>query len=365
MELSAQTLDLALRTPFRISRGVQEVAHNVVAQIEAGDLHGIGEGAPSAYYGERCETVLVAFSYFTDVLGDDPTRIEEIHQRLDAALGGNTAAKAAIDMALYDLLGKRLGAPVYQLLGLNPAATPRTSFTIGLDTPEEMARRAAAATGWPVLKIKLGTPRDLEIVRAIRGVSSATLRVDANGGWQPREALRVIEQLAAYDIEFVEQPVPAHDLAGLRFVRERSPLPIIADESCVTLTDIPRVAACADGINVKLMKCGGIGPALKMIATARAHGLRVMLGCMVESSLACTAAAQISPLVDYADLDGPVLIANDPYDGVQYDAGKLVLPDRSGLGVRRRGTLADAVGESGIRASGKRGLRAATTGERE
>jgi L-alanine-DL-glutamate epimerase-like enolase superfamily enzyme len=238
---------------------------------------------------------------------------------------------------LYDLAGQRLGVPVYRLLGLNPARTPLTSFTIGIDTPEEMARGAReAGRQYPILKIKVGTPRDLENVRAIRDATDATLRVDANAGWTPKAAVQHIAALADYGVELVEQPVAAGDLEGLRFVRERSPLPIFADESCVTVDDVPRLAGVVDGINIKLAKCGGLRNALRMIATARAHHLRVMLGCMVSSSLAITAAAHLSPLVDYADLDGGLLLAADPFAGVRVEAGKLILPDAPGLGVSRR-----------------------------
>jgi L-alanine-DL-glutamate epimerase-like enolase superfamily enzyme len=337
MNLTAHTLDLTLQTPFRIARGVQRTADNVLAQLEADDLVGWGEAAPRPYYGEQRESVLIALSYLQGALGDDPMLIEDIGAAMERTLGGNMSARAAVDMALYDLMGQRLGVPLYQLLGLNPEKTPRTSLTIGIDTPEAMARRAHEARDFPILKIKLGTPNDLEIVRAIRDVTKATLRVDANAAWTPKEAVRTINALEPYDVEFVEQPVPAHELSGLRFVREHVALPIIADESCVTFKDVAKVAECADGINIKLMKCGGISQALKMIHAARAHGLCVMLGCMIESSLAITAAAHLSPLVDYADLDGPLLVADDPFEGVQIDAGRLVLPVRPGLGVRRRG----------------------------
>ena len=336
MELTAQALDLTLNVPFRISRGVQNVAHNVLVQVEDDGMSGVGEAAPSGFYGEKCESVLMALSYFAEHLGDDPMLIEDISANLSQVMRGNAAARAAVDMALYDLMGQRLGVPLYQLLGLNPARTPLTSFTIGLDTPAEMARKAHEAAQYPVLKIKLGTENDLDIVRAIRDVTDAPLRVDANAAWTPKQAIRTINALEPFAIEFVEQPVPASDLDGLRLVREHTSVPIFADESCVTLEDVPRMAGRVDGINIKLMKCGGISQALKMIATARAHHLQVMLGCMVESSVAITAAAQISPLVDYADLDGALLVANDPFEGVQIERGKMALPDRPGLGVRRR-----------------------------
>ncbi len=332
-----EPLDLKLRTPFRISRGVQHFAHNVLVELSADGLTAIGEAAPSAFYGERRETVLAALPHLLDAVTDGPHAIEDVSEVMARVFHhGNAAAKAAVDMAVYDLLGKQLGVPVYRLLGLNPDRTPYTSFTIAIDTPGAMARLARDAREYPILKIKLGTPDDVAIVRAIREVSDATLRVDANAAWTPKQAIRIINELAPFNIEFVEQPVAAADLNGLRLVREHVPVPVIADESCVTLDDVARVAECADGINIKLMKCGGIRPALAMIHAARAHHLKVMLGCMIESSLSITAAVQLSPLVDYADLDGPLLVESDPYDGVRYEGGKLLLPDRPGLGVVRR-----------------------------
>lgn len=352
MELTAQALDLTLTVPFRISRSVQHVAHNVLTQIEDDGLTGIGEAAPSGFYGEKCESVLMALSYFAEHLGDDAMLIEDIAADLYRVMRGNAAARAAVDMALYDLMGQRLGVPIYQLLGLNPDRTPVTSFTIGLDSPVEMTRKVRQASQFPVFKIKLGTPNDLEIVRAIRDVTDARLRVDANAAWTPKQAIKTINALEPYDIEFVEQPVAASDLDGLRLVREHTAIPIFADESCVTLEDVPQMAGRVDGINIKLMKCGGISQALKMIATARALHLQVMLGCMIESSVSITAAAQISPLVDYADLDGALLVADDPFDGVTFDRGKLVLPERPGLGVRKRASA--ELGTKPIRAQSAR-----------
>ncbi len=336
LHIDAKPIDLKLATPFRIARNVQYTSPNVIVQVNADNYTGYGEASPSEYYGESQETVLACVALFAGNLGDDPFQLEDIHRRLDKIIRLHPSAKAAVDMALYDIIGQQLGVPIYKLLGLNPARTPHTSFTIGLDTPRQMAKKALLAKEYPILKVKVGTRHDLEILKAIRDVSNATIRVDANAGWTPKEAIRIITALAPYNIEFVEQPVAAQDLTGLKLVRENVPLPIIADESCVTLEDIPRVAECADGINIKLMKCGGINQALKMIAAARSHNLRIMLGCMIESSLAVTAAAHLTPLVDYADLDGHLLIDNDPYEGVQIENGKLVLPDRPGLGLRER-----------------------------
>src|SRR6266568_8471229 len=265
LHIDAKPVDLKLTTPFRISRGVQAISSNVIVQINANDYTGYGEASPSEYYGESVETVLACISMLAGNLGDDPFLIEDIMERLDEIIRLHPSAKAAVDMALYDLIGKSLGVPLYKLLGLNPKRTPRTSFTIGLDTPEEMTRKVLLAKDYPILKIKVGTKRDLEIIKTIRDVTSAVIRVDANTGWTPKEAIKMINALAPYNIEFVEQPVAAHDLKGLKLVRDNVPLPIIADESCVTVEDIPRVAECVDGINIKLMKCGGIRNALKMI----------------------------------------------------------------------------------------------------
>ncbi len=336
LHLTAQPIDLKLTTPFRISRGVQHTAANVLVEIPYQNHIGYGEAAPNHYYGETRDIVLAALSAFEDHLGDDPFLIDEITRRLDQRVRLNPAAKAAVDMALYDLVGKLLGVPVYKLLGLSPTQAAQTSYTIGIDTPENMARKAQQARDYPILKIKVGTPRDLDNLKAIRDVSSAIIRVDANTAWTPKEAIKMIQAIEPYHIEFVEQPTTPRDLDGLRLIRENAPIPIIADESCVAVEDIPRLAGCVDGVNFKLMKSGGITNVLKMIHVARAHHLRVMIGCMIESSLAITAAAHLTPLVDYADLDGHLLIDNDPFAGVTVEQGKLILPDAPGLGVRKR-----------------------------
>jgi L-alanine-DL-glutamate epimerase-like enolase superfamily enzyme len=228
-----------------------------------------------------------------------------------------------------------LGVPVYELLGLDPTATPRTSFTIGIAAPEVMARKAAEARQYPILKVKVGTPHDEANLEAIRRERpDAVIRVDANAAWTAKEAVERIEALSAFDLELVEQPVDSQDLEGLGLVTQSVSLPVIADESCIVPADVPKVAPYADGINIKLMKCGGIYPALQMIYLARAHQLKIMMGCMIESSLAITAAAHLSPLIDYADLDGQLLIDDDPYSGVRVENGRLILPEGPGLGVQ-------------------------------
>lgn len=239
--------------------------------------------------------------------------------------------------AAYDLFGKSVGQPLYRLLGLDPQRTPLTSFTIGIAEPEEMARKAGEAQLYPILKVKVGTDDDIARLTAIRHARpEAIIRVDANGAWTPRQAITMIERLQPFDIQFVEQPVAAHDIAGLAWVRDHAPLPIFADESCVTALDVPRVTSAVDGIVVKLAKTGGILGALEQITAARLAGKQTMLGCMIETSVGITAAAHLSPLVDYADLDGNLLILDDPFTGVTVKEGKLILPEKPGLGITPR-----------------------------
>jgi L-alanine-DL-glutamate epimerase-like enolase superfamily enzyme len=239
-------------------------------------------------------------------------------------------------MALYDLAGQRLGVPVYGLLGLDPRDTPLTSFTIGLDTPEVVERKVREASDYPILKVKMGTAEDRQVLEVVRATSGARLRVDANEGWTPDDALERLEWLARMGVELVEQPLPAAMLEETRELRKRSPIPFFADESVHRAADIPALAGAFDGINIKLMKCGGLSEALRMIGTARAHGMKVMLGCMIESSLGITAAAHLSPLADTADLDGNLLLESDPFLGATVKAGRLVLPEAPGLGVTAR-----------------------------
>lgn len=323
--------ELQLKDPFKIARRAIDATRQVVSvEIDGG----IGETAPARFYGETVETVGVALKTLAPALSGNLDAIYDVMATVETTLGGNYAAKSAIDMALHDRLGKKLGVPLYQLWGLNPHKTPCTSFTIGLDEPEMMAEKTRRAEMYPILKVKLGTPRDIEIIQKLRDVTDKPIYVDANTAWTPKEAVRKIKELARYGVELIEQPTKPNDLAGLKFVREYSELPIIADESVKRASDIPLLAECVDGINIKLVKCGGLLEARRMISVARAHGLSVMLGCMIESSLGITAAAHLTPLIDYADLDGHLLIANDPYTGVTLDEGKLILPERPGLGVR-------------------------------
>lgn len=329
MNIRHSVTDLQLVHPFKISRRDADRFRQVIsAEIDGG----FGEAAPALFYGESVDTVQTALEIFDPILDGNLDAVQAVMDRLESALPGNYAAKCAVDMALHDRLGKRLGVPLYRLWGLDPDTTPCTAFTIGLDDPEIMGRKAREARDYPILKVKLGTPHDIQIMRAIRQATDKPIYVDANTAWTPKTAVRKIRDLVPYGIDFIEQPTRADDLEGLRYVREHVDVPIIADESVKRAADIPPLLGCVDGINIKLTKCGGLLEAVRMIHAARTHGLQVMIGCMIESSLGITAAAHLTPLVDYADLDGHLLIANDPYVGVTLEAGKLILPDRPGIG---------------------------------
>ncbi|WP_129113017.1 dipeptide epimerase [Halegenticoccus tardaugens] len=338
-----ERVSLPLADAFTISRGTQEVAENVVVRItDEGGMTGVGAAAPSNHYGETADTVEAVLPSLLSVVEEvgDPHALARIERRMRETVADNPAARTAVSAALHDLAAKRLGVPLYRLWGLDADECPPTSFTIGLDATERVREKTeeAVEAGYPVLKIKLGTDRDEELIAAVREAApDATIRVDANEAWTPREAVRMCDVLAEYDVEFVEQPVPAENPEGLKFVYERSALPVAADESCLTLPDVPAVADRVDIVNLKLMKCGGLREATRMIHVARAHGLEVMLGCMIETNAAIAPACHLAPLLDYADLDGALLLSEDPYDGVDLADGEIRLADldRSGTGAIR------------------------------
>lgn len=337
MNLSFSQYDLKLRYTFTISRSSRDVSPVVLVELEHDGIVGIGEASPTRRYGETVDTVKEFLSKIDLTRFNDPFQLESILHYVDGLAPGNTSAKAAIDIALHDWIGKRVNLPLYKYWGLDKERTPLTSFTIGIDTPEVIEKKVREAEEYPILKIKLGGNNDEEIMRVIRKVTRKTLRVDANEGWKTKElALERIKWLEQEGVEFIEQPMPAEDLAGTAWLKERVNLPLIADENSLRLYDIPKLQNVFDGINIKLMKCTGLREAWKMIHTARACNLKIMIGCMIESSVAISAAAQLSPLIDYADLDGHVLTTNDPFDGVKIVEGKLVLPERPGIGAIRR-----------------------------
>jgi len=344
MRLEAEVLVLRTRHAFHIAReAAPPERRDVWVRLRDADGNeGWGEAPATPFYGETAETVMAVLPRLGEALEraaeGDPFALERIDAALARSIGRNPAARVAVSAALHDLVGKRLGVPVWKLWGLDPAAAPLSSFTIGIDELDVMRDKVREAASYPVLKIKVGSPRDEEILRMIRDEApEKTIRVDANTGWTAKEAIRRIPMLEEFGVEFVEQPLPKHDLAGLREVRERSPLPVIADESCEVASDIAKLVGAVDGVNIKLAKCGSLREAVRIVHAARAHDMRVMLGCMVESTLGIAAAVQLAPLVDYVDLDGAALLAHDPFSGPGMESdGRLRFNTEPGLGVTKR-----------------------------
>jgi L-Ala-D/L-Glu epimerase len=343
MQLDFEVLKLRTRHAFHIAReAAPPERESVWVRIRDEDgQEGWGEAAATAFYGETAATVAAVLPRLAAALsgaaGGSPFRLERIEGALELAVGGNPAAKAAISAALHDLVGKRVGLPIWKLWGLDPDAAPASSFTIGIDTLETMRLKVREAAAYPILKVKVGTDRDEEILAMIRDEAPGKrVRVDANTAWTAKQAIAAIPMLEAFGVELVEQPLSPGDLEGLRLVRSRSRLPIVADESCCTAFDAARLAGVVDGVNIKLAKCGGLREALRIVHVARAHGMSVMLGCMIESTLGIAAAMQIAPLVDYLDLDGAALLAGDPFrgPGIRGD-GTVQLNAEPGLGVER------------------------------
>jgi L-Ala-D/L-Glu epimerase len=337
LRMEIEVIELRTKHPFIIARGGQSDYRTVWVRLKDGDGNeGWGEAAPTKFYGETTETVLAALDTYGAHLPDDPFDLEEAERRWEELLHRNPAARAALSSALHDLVGKRLGVPLYRLWGLDPTKAPRSTFTIGIDQPEKMRAKVREAEQYPILKIKLGTDRDVEILRTIRDTTDREIRVDANCGWTLKQTVRMLPVLEEFGVTVLEQPLPADQLDGLGEIRRRADIPVIADESCETAADIPPLVGKVDGINIKLAKCGSLREAIRMIAIARAHGMTVMVGCMIESSIGITAAAHFTPLVDIVDLDGAALLADDPFVGAAIDGGQVSLPAGPGLGVRRR-----------------------------
>ena len=337
LRMEAEYLELRTRHPFIIARGGQSDYRTVWVRLRDRDgCEGWGEAAATRFYGETPESVLSALNYYASELPSDPFDIEETERRWELQLRLNPAARAALSAALHDLVGKRLGVPVYRLWGLDPAKAPRSTFTIGIDTPAKMKAKVLEAADYPILKIKLGTDRDAEILRTVRDATDREIRVDANCGWTVKQAIGMLPVLKEFGVTVLEQPLPPDQLDGLARISAKADIPVIADESCRTAADIPPLVGKVDGINIKLAKCGSLREAIRMIAVARAHGMLVMVGCMIESSIAITAAAHFTPLVDIVDLDGAALLANDPFVGARIDGGQVKLPEGPGLGLGRR-----------------------------
>jgi L-Ala-D/L-Glu epimerase / N-acetyl-D-glutamate racemase len=335
VNITVRTVELHLAVPFAISRATHTTKRVVLVELTEGNRVARGEGVPDAFFGETPESIERDIRAAIDVLSEDPLDVVGVVSRLEERFPHGGAACCAIDVLAHDRAAQAAGLPLRAFLGLALGEPPPTSFTIGIAEPEVMAERAAkaAAQGFTVLKVKLGHGDDIAILAAIRERFDGVIRVDPNAAWSVDEAPGRIARLVPFGIEFVEQPTAPDDIAGLSRVRERSELPIVVDEAAVRASDVPRLAGACDGINVKLQKCGGVGPARAMITAAHESGLKVMLGCRAaETSVAIAAAAHLAPAVEWADLDGNLLITDDPFRAVRVEKGRFVYPDRPGLG---------------------------------
>lgn len=335
MQLSFRPYELQLRHAFNLARSQRTTTPGVQVQITLDGITGYGEASMPPYLGENVESVTTFLSKLDLAQFKDPFRLEDIHEYMESVAPNNRAAKASVDIALHDLTGKIMGQPWYKIWGLNPDRTPNTSFTISYDAdPAEMQRKIEETSPYKVVKVKMGLDHDKEIVEALRRHTDVPICVDANQGWNDREkALEMCHWLAERNCMFVEQPMDKASIDDTAWLRERSPLPIIADEFLQRLPDVSRAAGAYDGINIKLMKSTGMHEAYQMATLARAMGMKVMLGCMTETSCATSAASQLAPLADWADLDGNLLIANDIFDGMKVVDGKVTPTDRPGIGI--------------------------------
>lgn len=335
LKLTFFPYELKLRHAFNLARSSRTTTPDVQVEIEFDGVKGYGEASMPPYLGESVESVCRFLGRLDLGQFSDPFRIEEIHEYMESVAPDNRAAKASVDIALHDLCGKIMGQPWYKIWGLDPGRPPCTSYTIGIDTPEVVRQKVAEAAPYRVLKVKMGLDNDRELVETIRKCRpDVPLCVDANQGWNDRDrALEMCYWLKERGCLFVEQPFDKSRLDDAAWLTERSPLPVIADEAVQRLSDVGRLAGAYSGINIKLMKSTGMHEAYQMAVLARALGMKVMLGCMTETSCAVTAAAQLSPLADYADLDGNLLISNDRFDGLTIEDGRVIIPSRPGIGV--------------------------------
>ena len=336
MRLSFEPYELQLRHTFTVASYSRKTTPDVQVKIEYDGFTGYGEASMPPYLGQSVETVTKFLQKVNLEQFKDPFQTDDILTYVDGIGEGDTAAKAAVDIALHDLVGKLMGEPWYRIWGLNPGKTPNTTFTIGIDAPDVVREKTTeCADKFKILKVKVGLDNDEQMIRAIREVTDLPVAVDANQGWKDREkALDEIFWLKEHGVVMVEQPMPKERLDDNAWLTERSPVPIFADEAIQRLKDIPSIKGAYAGINIKLMKCTGMREAWEMLNYARAEGMKVMVGCMTETSCAVSAAAQLSPAVDFADLDGNLLISNDRFDGMTNVHGKITLPDRPGIGLK-------------------------------
>ena len=334
MKLSYKPFTLELKHTFTISSSSRSTTPVMLTQIEYEGHRGYGEASMPPYLGESHESVSKFLSKVDLEQFKDPFEVDDILTYIDNIANGNTAAKASIDIALHDLIGKLLNAPLYKIWGFNRNKTPFTTFTIGIDTEEILAQKVKEAEKYKILKIKLGSKDDKSIINTIRNITDKQIAVDINQGWKEKEfAIEMIYWLKEKNVVMIEQPLPKERIDELAWITERSPLPIFADEGIQRLKDVLKIKGVYSGINIKLMKCTGLREAKKMIDLAKALNLKTMIGCMTETSCAITAASQLSPQVAWADLDGNLLIKNDPYRGTQIINGKISLTDNPGIGL--------------------------------
>jgi len=333
MKLSFDVIELVPKRVFRTARTTSASSRCVIIELSDGTITGLGEAAPSRFYGETADTVVEVLESVRGVVEDCAHEAELMADLMSRGLKGSPSARAALEIAAHDMMGKRYGIPLYRHFELDPATLPLTTMSIGLDDPDVMLEKAIEARNFPILKVKLDAEVDLSIVRRIKEATGASVTVDANCAWTSTEAVEKAGELERIGVEFLEQPVAADDIEGLAYVGERTNVPVFADESCPTSEQLPAVAPAVDGVVIKLMKCGGLVEAVRMARAARELGLKTMIGCMMESSLAITAAAHISPLMDYADLDSGLMMTNDPFTGVKIDRGRMTLTEEAGLGV--------------------------------
>lgn len=338
LRLTYHPFDAKLVHPFTVSGNTRTMTPIVLTEITYDGVTGYGEASMPPYLGETQASVMAFLECVNLKQFNNPFELEDILSYVDKIAINNTAAKASVDIALHDLVGKLVGKPWHTLWGYTAAKAPVTTFTIGIDTETVVREKTLEAAPFKVLKVKIGVDEatDKMMINTVRSVTDKPIRVDANQGWKDKSyALSMIEWLSERNVEFVEQPMPKHSIDDMAWLTEHSPLPTIADESCQRLADIPRLKGVFDGINIKLMKCTGMREASKMITLAEAYGMKRMIGCMTETSCAVSAAAQLAPQMDYADLDGNLLISNDCFSGMKLVNGKITLNDEAGIGVRR------------------------------
>ena len=336
LKLTFRTYELQLKHTFTVAEYSRDTTPVVLTELEYDGIIGYGEASMPPYLGESHKSVTSFLSKVNLLQFNDPFRIDDILTYVDSVDKKNRAAKASVDIALHDLIGKIVNQPLYKLWGLNPDKTPVTSFTIGIDKPDVVRTKTKEAKGFKVLKVKLGRGNDKEMINAVRDITNVPLYVDVNQGWKNKEnALDMIHWLKEKGVIFIEQPLPKENIDDMAWLTQNSPLPTMADEAFQRLSDVAKFKDVYSGINIKLMKSTGLREAHKMITVAKALEMKVMMGCMTETSCAVSAAAQLSPLVDWADLDGNLLISNDVYEGMKVINGKITLNNLPGIGIRK------------------------------